>query len=542
MFRAGCKRSKCLQVRRGSSSSRPRCFNPSPVSHNRRCPASRDREARNRTPHAQTSPPGRAASPPVGPPANRSRQQQEVARARSDRPTAPSADTALILADQRQDIAVPTRRSNSRTLSSSSGRQIGALRSVSRLKDVSSAVFRLRPKSEGVWRALILFVFSSRCTGFIKALATPCGHMMSFTVNLNGPSPWGFRISGGRDFKKAITVSKVNVGSKAELASLQQGDVIAEINGQNTADMLNVEAQNKIKNSKTQLQLLVDRPEPLVVPGQTNGTSSPEQLGGRFQEALQVSRDENQNYREYSLYSPASLSPGPYSPEPPSSPDRKVERETPTSKSVQLRSWSPVEKNSSHRLSRPLSQDLSSPEFRSNSSRTPTPGRYSPHSPIERELSASPRRNSSSEYSMQRFDRDSEVYKMIQENKESRSAPRQSNTFRMLQEVLEADEKEAVLRFPGKLSPSPPKPSSTVAGVHKYHTCEKCGTNIVTQAVRIVDDRFRHPACYTCTECGLNLKMRGHFWVGEQMFCEKHARERYQGPGSEPHAPVSAQH
>lgn len=42
---------------------------------------------------------------------------------------------------------------------------------------------------------------------------------------------------------------------------------------------------------------------------------------------------------------------------------------------------------------------------------------------------------------MQKFDRDSEVYKMIQENKESRAAPRQSNTFKMLQEVLEADEK-----------------------------------------------------------------------------------------------------
>lgn len=42
---------------------------------------------------------------------------------------------------------------------------------------------------------------------------------------------------------------------------------------------------------------------------------------------------------------------------------------------------------------------------------------------------------------MQRFDRESEVYKMIQENKDSRAAPRQSNTFKMLQEVLEADEK-----------------------------------------------------------------------------------------------------
>lgn len=40
---------------------------------------------------------------------------------------------------------------------------------------------------------------------------------------------------------------------------MQPGDIILEINGENTADMLNVEAQNKIKNSKTQLQLVVER-------------------------------------------------------------------------------------------------------------------------------------------------------------------------------------------------------------------------------------------------------------------------------------------
>ncbi|XP_063050913.1 PDZ and LIM domain protein 2 [Engraulis encrasicolus] len=370
---------------------------------------------------------------------------------------------------------------------------------------------------------------------------------MALTVTLLGPSPWGFRIAGGRDFKRAITVSKVNGGSKAEKAELQPGDIILEINGEATGDMLNVEAQNKIKNSQNQLLLLVERPDP-PSPAQSNGITSPDQLLGRFQEAVQVSRDENQNYREYTISSPASISPGPYSPEPPASPDRRTERITPTStKSPQLRSWSPEEKNLNHRLSRPLSQEFS-PDMRynySSSSRTPTPpGLYSPHSPVDREMtSLSPRRSSSSsDFNMQRFDRDSEVYKMIQENKESRTAPRQSNTFRMLQEVLEADEKEAAIRFPGKLSPSPPKPtptitttsppSSSVAGVSKYHTCEKCGTSIVTQVVRIMDDRFRHPECYTCTECGLNLKMRGHFWVGEEMFCEKHARERHTGPGS----------
>uniref|UniRef100_A0A3P8T5Z9 PDZ and LIM domain protein 2 n=1 Tax=Amphiprion percula TaxID=161767 RepID=A0A3P8T5Z9_AMPPE len=348
---------------------------------------------------------------------------------------------------------------------------------------------------------------------------------MALIVNLIGPSPWGFRIYGGRDFKKAITVSKVNGGSKAEKADLQPGDIILEINGENTADMLNVEAQNKIKNSTTHLQLAVERPDPSS-PGQTNGISSPEQLTGRFQDSVIVSRDENQNYRDYTISSPASLSPGPYSPYPPSSPDGKRERLTPTTNKSSVMLYHV--------------QEFSPSDYRNNSvsSRTPTPpGRYSPHSPIDRDVPMSPRR--SSDFAMQRFDKDSEVYKMIQENKELRTAPRQSNTFKMLQEVLEADEKEAALRFPGKLSPNVPKPSTAVAGVGKYHTCEKCGTNIVTQAVRITDDRYRHPECYTCTDCGLNLRMRGHFWVGDVMYCEKHAKERYQGPGSSPQATVS---
>lgn len=52
---------------------------------------------------------------------------------------------------------------------------------------------------------------------------------------------------------------QVNGGSKAEKADLQPGDIILEINGEVTGDMLNVEAQNKIKNSQNQLQLLVER-------------------------------------------------------------------------------------------------------------------------------------------------------------------------------------------------------------------------------------------------------------------------------------------
>ncbi|KAK7934182.1 hypothetical protein WMY93_005078 [Mugilogobius chulae] len=346
---------------------------------------------------------------------------------------------------------------------------------------------------------------------------------MLHSVTLQGSSPWGFRISGGRDFKNAITISKVTAGGKAEQADLKPGDIILQINSENTSNMLNVEAQNKIKTSKQYLQLEVERPK-VPDPPQTNGTHSPEQLTGRFQESLIVSRDENQNYREYSLSSPGSLSPGPYSPNLRTSPNGKLL--SPNNTGIQNRTWSTVDRSQI------------SPDYTGRNSRTPTPpGRYSPQSPIEREPPLSPRRSLSlsADIAMQKYDKESEVYKMIQENRGSNNVPRQSNTFKMLQEVLEADEKEAIRMFPGNLSPNPPKTSS-VAGVAKQHMCEKCGCSIPNHAVRITDDRYRHPECYTCADCGLKLQMRGHFWAGDEMYCEKHAKERYVGPGRSPHS------
>lgn len=42
---------------------------------------------------------------------------------------------------------------------------------------------------------------------------------------------------------------------------------------------------------------------------------------------------------------------------------------------------------------------------------------------------------------MYHLEGDSEVYKLMQENRETRAAPRQSSTFRLLQVALELDEK-----------------------------------------------------------------------------------------------------
>uniref|UniRef100_A0A8C0U6B0 PDZ and LIM domain protein 2-like n=1 Tax=Cyanistes caeruleus TaxID=156563 RepID=A0A8C0U6B0_CYACU len=81
-----------------------------------------------------------------------------------------------------------------------------------------------------------------------------------------------------------------------------------------------------------------------------------------------------------------------------------------------------------------------------------------------------------SEPAMRRLEEDSEVYKMLQENRELRAAPRQSSTFRLLQEALEDEEGGGpAAPFPSRLSAAARKP---VAGVQKLHVCEKCGSSI----------------------------------------------------------------
>ncbi|KAG7476352.1 hypothetical protein MATL_G00081980 [Megalops atlanticus] len=349
---------------------------------------------------------------------------------------------------------------------------------------------------------------------------------MSLKLNLIGPPPWGFRLSGGRDFKKAITVSKVATGSKADLASLRVGDVIVEINGENAASMLNMEAQRKITNSRTQLELLVERPA-----GLTSVLSTPEQLAEHFQEALQAGQDENQNYREGPFCSPVSLPPRPTSPDLPISLKKKSAASNPTSSNrVQLRAWPPGETRPGHRVSRATSEESSFMDHKSH------PMSTSPLSLIDRQRPLSPKL--SLEKATQKNPRNSEVYKMIRGRKEFRAAPRQSNTFHALQEALEAEEKavvpEAAARFRYRPVSSSFQSSSSKARGQVFPTCERCGTRILTQAMRISDGRYRHEECFVCTHCGRSLRACSHSWVGEDLLCERHARERRQGRAGAP--------
>ncbi|XP_049665772.1 PDZ and LIM domain protein 1 isoform X5 [Accipiter gentilis] len=125
------------------------------------------------------------------------------------------------------------------------------------------------------------------------------------------------------------------------------------------------------------------------------------------------------------------------------------------------------------------------------------------------------------------IDRESEVYKMLQENQESNEPPRQSASFLVLQEILESEEKGDPTKPSGFRSVKAPttKVASSIGNAQKLPMCEKCGSGIVGVFVKI-RDKQRHPECYVCSDCGTNLKQKGHFFVEDQIYCEKHARER----------------
>lgn len=83
--------------------------------------------------------------------------------------------------------------------------------------------------------------------------------MTTYTVTLNGPAPWGFRLHGGKDFNMPLTISRITPGSKAVGGSLSQGDIISAIDGVSTEGMTHMDAQNKIKSASTKLSLTMQK-------------------------------------------------------------------------------------------------------------------------------------------------------------------------------------------------------------------------------------------------------------------------------------------
>lgn len=63
----------------------------------------------------------------------------------------------------------------------------------------------------------------------------------------------------------------------------------------------------------------------------------------------------------------------------------------------------------------------------------------------------------------------------------------------------------------------------------KMPFCDKCGSGIVGAVVK-ARDKYRHPECFVCADCNLNLKQKGYFFVEGELYCETHARARTRPP------------
>ncbi|XP_050965227.1 PDZ and LIM domain protein 5a isoform X1 [Labeo rohita] len=80
-----------------------------------------------------------------------------------------------------------------------------------------------------------------------------------YSVVLQGPAPWGFRLQGGKDFNMPLSISRLTDGGKAAKAGVVVGDLVLSIDGISTDGMNHLEAQNKIKSSTDQLNLSLQK-------------------------------------------------------------------------------------------------------------------------------------------------------------------------------------------------------------------------------------------------------------------------------------------
>ncbi|NXP17560.1 PDLI4 protein, partial [Scytalopus superciliaris] len=313
---------------------------------------------------------------------------------------------------------------------------------------------------------------------------------MSHSVVLRGPSPWGFRLVGGKDFSAPLTISRINPGSKAAMADLCPGDVILAINGENTENMTHLEAQNKIKGCVDQLLLSVNRAE------------------GKAWSPPVLEDGKAQAYR-------INIEPDPQDNGP-----------------AQGRRSMPHGAGSSPMDNKQVlnTQHHPPPRLYANSGpEAALPGQLSglhitPAHSIDPVKSLPRNRNG--------IDVESDVYKMLQDYEKPVSEPKQSGSFRYLQGMLEAGEngeKLDRLSNPRAVKPPVPKLGGAMAGLQMLPECTRCGNGIVGTIVK-ARDKLYHPECFMCDDCGLNLKQRGYFFIEEQLYCETHAKERVKPP------------
>lgn len=85
---------------------------------------------------------------------------------------------------------------------------------------------------------------------------------MAREITLSGGGPWGFTLSGGKDFGAPLKVSKITPGGKAAKGGLRFNDYILEINGDPTENLLHSDAMMLIKTTGVSLVLKLSHDPP----------------------------------------------------------------------------------------------------------------------------------------------------------------------------------------------------------------------------------------------------------------------------------------
>ncbi|XP_005282062.2 PDZ and LIM domain protein 3 isoform X5 [Chrysemys picta bellii] len=122
----------------------------------------------------------------------------------------------------------------------------------------------------------------------------------------------------------------------------------------------------------------------------------------------------------------------------------------------------------------------------------------------------------------------SDVYRMLHDNPEGPSQPRQSGSFKVLQDLVSEDSDGRPIGTRSVRAPETKMPSGA-GSVQKVPLCDKCGNGIVGAVVK-ARDKYRHPECFVCSDCNTNLKQKGYFFVEGQLYCETHARAHMRPP------------
>ncbi|KAM4710485.1 PDZ and LIM domain protein 3 isoform 1-T1 [Discoglossus pictus] len=352
---------------------------------------------------------------------------------------------------------------------------------------------------------------------------------MPQNVVLPGPAPWGFRLTGGIDFNQPLVISRITPGSKSSLANLCPGDMILAIDGFSTDNMTHAEAQDRIKAATDQLCLKIDRAETRVWSPQVceDGKSHPFKINLEAEPQDLGYFEHKHNVRPKPFVLPGRSSGS----STPSGFDPGSGRSTPSTAST-VSTIDPGELKAATRIAPNIPLEMELPGVKIVHAQFNTPMQlYSDDNILESLqgqvstiLGDKPQMSDPVPAGVPQSD----VYRLLHDDDaDQQSKPRQSGSFRVLQDMVDDDSD----RPTGIRSVRAPvnKPSSGVPAAQKVPICDRCGNGIVGTVVK-ARDKFRHPDCFVCSDCNLNLKQKGYFFVEGQLYCEAHARARMRPP------------